>query len=279
MHYFLSLSFTLTFCLLLQVYLLHLVGGRTTKSESNFFSSMARIQNGACSKPSVMLLGSSITGRFPDSKDGFIGVANMGCDGSNAVDILRAIDQQLIPAAKTIVIEGNTLFIALGGNDSEISKAIRSSWFNLGMSIKSISSTARPAAFLYSHLLAGKIGRPGSPIGQSEYLSTTPFTPSLNETAINDSRSNTLITEVAAIIDRLEARGSKCLIIIYPPKIAVEANQYRLALAVAAAAEIPFWDLAHGLRPERIAFTDGVHMTPNSAALVLRELIRKIGRQ
>lgn len=237
---------------------------------------MARIQTGACNKPAVMLLGSSITGRLPDSKDGFVGVANMGCDGGSAVDILRAIDKQLIPAEKTIVIEGNTLFIALGGKDTEISNAINSPWFNLGISIRAISSTARPAAFVYSYLLASKIGKPGSPNGQSEILSTAPFTPSLNEIAINDSRSKTLITEVVGIIDRLEARGSKCFLILYPPKIPMDASQYRLALAVAAAAEIPFWDLAHGLRTERIAFTDGVHMNPSSAALVLREVIRGI---
>lgn len=99
MRYPLILAITLALCFAAQSLALHLSGGRTAKSESNFFSSIGRIQAGAQGKPEVMVLGSSITGRLPDRTQGFHGWANMGCDGGSAVDALRAMDAGILPTA------------------------------------------------------------------------------------------------------------------------------------------------------------------------------------
>ena len=91
MNYPSILVLSLAACFGLQSLALHLVGGRTAKSESNFFSSIARIQTGAAEPVAeVFLVGSSLTGRFPSRSAEFPDVANLGCDGENAAVVMRA---------------------------------------------------------------------------------------------------------------------------------------------------------------------------------------------
>ena len=178
MSYFFTLLLTLATCFAVQWFALRQVGGRTAKSESNYFSSLGRIQAGTSGKPRVILLGSSITGRLPDRAQGFEGFANMGCDGGSAVDALRAMDQGYLPTAPVLVIEMNTLHLALQPKPSEIGSAIRSPWFQAGMRAPAISAYARPSAFLYSKLLARKIGEFGDPASEEDlHVTSRPAPP------------------------------------------------------------------------------------------------------
>jgi hypothetical protein len=61
-----------------QWYALRMSGGRTVKSEPNYFSSLARIQSGVRESPRIMLLGLSMTGRLADR-------AGSGGGGEHAV--------------------------------------------------------------------------------------------------------------------------------------------------------------------------------------------------
>jgi hypothetical protein len=263
-------------CVGLQMAALRSVGGRTAKSESNFFSSVARIQSGTRGTPEVMFLGSSITGRLPDRTQGFEGVANLGCDGGSAADALRAMDRGLLPAAPLLMIEGNTIFLGIGGKETEIAQAMKSPWFAFGQRFEPFSATARPAAFTYSKLLAGKIGTAGSPDGVPEPPATRPYVPEENAVQTANEGEQTLVEELAAIIGRLQKRGSKCWMLILPPRIEPGGNQHNLVVAIAARARIPFWDLGSGIPQERIALTDGIHMAPESAALTVREVMREL---
>ena len=101
MRYALPFALTLALLFTVQTLALRAVGGRTAKSESNFFSSVGRIQAGTTGKVDAMMLGSSITGRLPDKAQGYAGWANMGCDGGSAVVTLRAMDKGLLPAAES----------------------------------------------------------------------------------------------------------------------------------------------------------------------------------
>jgi hypothetical protein len=269
--YTLTLALTLAACFTVQSLALHSVGGKTNKSESNYFSSIARIQTGIRNHPKIMLLGSSLTGRFPDRTTGFTGVSNLGCDGGNAVDTLRAIDQGLLPCAPVLVIEGNTLYRSTSGQMSETAKAIRAPWFRAGIMVPQLGATARPAAFAYSKLLARKIGRAEGPVG-----------PMLGEGNVAAARSRnaslpacaeSLVCEIDAIIQRQRSKGVRLLIVILPPGAAENSLNIQIPKALSAKSGVPLLDLTSDLPVGAVLYTDGVHMAPASAAAALRTIL------
>ncbi|MDP4780108.1 MAG: hypothetical protein NWS16_07725, partial [Akkermansiaceae bacterium] len=243
------------------------VGGRTTKSESNFFSSVGRIQAGTVGKPKVMLLGSSITGRLPDRANGFEGFANMGCDGGSAVDALRAIDSGILPIAPTLVIEANTLSLALDPMSSEVGAAMRSPWFKLGMRYPALSAYARPAAFAYSILLSRKIGEYGNPESEDDLKVTSKPRAILSAPQSSVStEQKALIEELVPLLDRLEARGCKLVFIWLPPARSGNSPPPTWIRQLLAESHSLWWDLGNEALPELVTLTDSVHMSAPSAA-------------
>lgn len=271
MRYLLPLVLTLAACFGIQAVALHAVGGRTTKSESNFFSSLGRIQAGARGEPGVMLLGSSITGRLPDRANGFDGFANMGCDGGSAVDVLRAMDEGILPSAPWLVIEANTLRLAMDGRGSEIGDAMRAPWFAAGLKTPSLSAYARPAAFAYSRLLASRIGSFSTEGGLDDLgVHSTPMVPKPTG-ASHLPEEEALVDELVTLLGRLQQKGSKAVIVWLPPA----RDGWRVPawmLDAAARADVPFWDLGQQAAPGTVTLTDGVHMAAPSAARTVRSL-------
>lgn len=271
MRYLFCLVMTVVICFGVQAVALRAVGGRTAKSESNYFSSLGRIQAGARGEPEVMLLGSSITGRLPDRVNGFEGFANMGCDGGSAVDVLRAIDEGILPAAPWLVVEANTLQLALDGRGSEVGGAMRAPWFDVGLKAPLLSAYARPAAFFYSRLLAGRIG--GFPTDDTEGtlgVSSLPEVPTMPALHMAGPE-RILIEELSAIFRRLETKGSKVVIAWLPPARQSEEPPAWI-LELAARSGVPYWDLGQQAAPGTVALTDGVHMASPSAARTVRTL-------
>jgi hypothetical protein len=275
MRYLLFLSLTLAVCFGFQTYALNAVGGRTTKSESNFFSSIARIQTGVGDNPRIMLLGSSMTGRFPDRSSGFDGVSSLGCDGSSAVDTLRAMDRGELPYAPILVIEGNTFYRAVGSNKSEIAQAIASPWFEIGINTPQLSASARPAAFAYSRLLAAKIGRSEGPDGRLLPVSTKALV--CTETQHLAKNEGHLICEMEAIFMRLQNKGVKLMIVILPPGKSKDTPNVRLPAEISRRTKVPLLDLTDSLPKDSVRFTDGVHMDPQSADAALRTILKALG--
>ena len=277
MRYALTLILTLAVCFTAQTLALRAVGGRTVKSESNYFSSLGRIQAGAQGAPDLMFLGSSITGRLPDRAQGFAGTANMGCDGGSAVDALRAMDKGILPSARGLVIEANTLQLALAEQPTEISKAMHGPWFRVGLRVPNLSAYARPAAFLYSKLLARKIGG-FSQAGSIGNLGTTsqPSIPSPIAGADLTPRQAELIEEIAGILGRLRASGTNGTIVWLPPGRRDGSAPPAWILEMARRSEIPYWDLGQEVAPGTVTLTDGVHMAAPSAARATASLTQKL---
>lgn len=278
MNYALSLVFVLAACFGAQSLALRAVGGRTTKSESNYFSSLGRIQAGALGNPEVMLLGSSITGRLPDRANGFDGFANMGCDGGSALDALRAMDRGILPNAPWIVIEANTLHLALAGRPSEVAAAMERPWFRAGMNFSGVSAYSRPSAFLYSRLLAGKIGGFGTEGGLPD-LGVSSLPAPVTEspgTPLAEAEEN-LVREMVAILGNLRSRGTRAVIVWLPPARGNPGVPDWL-LELALRADVPFWDLGQEAQPGTVSLTDGVHMSAPSAARTVNTLRQGIDR-
>lgn len=258
---------SLSLCFVAQHFALRSSGGRFTKSESNFFSSLGRIQAGTVGKPEVMLLGSSITGRLPDRAQGFAGFANMGCDGGSAVDALRAIDANLLPLAPVLVIEANTLTQALDPIPSEVGQAMARPWFRIGMKVPALSAYARPSAFFYSLLLARRVGDYGDPVsgGNLEVESIPVALASKNDLRIARPEAE-LKEEIVALVKRLSARGIEVVFVWLPPSRKDGSRIPEWMHAAIAESGSLWWDLGHEADNRLITLTDAVHMSAPSAA-------------
>ena len=280
MRYVFTLILTLAACFAAQSLALRAVGGRTAKSESNYFSSLGRIQAGAGGTPGVMLLGSSITGRLPDRAQGFGDFANMGCDGGSAVDALRAMDRNLLPMAPVLVIESNTLLRALDPKPSEVGLAMDRPWFQAGLRIPAISAYARPSAFFYSILLARKIGGFGtSGDGDGLKVDSRPQMLTVPPAGELGTAERVLIDELVPLVKRLRERGCRPVFVWLPPgrDKGSAPPPWLAALVVETGAE--WWDLGTEADPALVELTDGVHMAAPSAARTVNSLQRGLGTE
>lgn len=277
--YPIAFPLVLAACFGVQTVALRLVGGKTVKSESNYFSSIARIQNGNRENeeaPRVILLGSSMIARLGDRAAAVPGVVNMGCDGGSAAITLRAIDRGDLRAAPVIVVEANSLAFELQHRGKEIAESIGSDWFKLGCKVPNLSATARPTAFAYSKLLARHKSevKDGLPITtQPRRLPPSPV-PELDEDA------SKLANELAGIFKRLEERGSKILLVMMPPGAKEDLMPGTvledLPVALASRSGVLWWDLNEGLPKDAVAYTDGLHLDADSAGKVMAQIMRGV---
>jgi len=276
MRYTLTLALTLAACFGVHALALQMSGGRTLKSESNFFSSVGRIQAGARAQQDIMVLGSSITGRLPDVAQGFSGISNMGCDGGNGIDSLRAIDKGILPSAPWIFVEANTLQRSLTPKPTEISRAMEGNWFKYGIKHPAISAYARPAAFFYSALLAKKIGTyASSDAGRGFGFTTRPSPAVAPPNPDLTTPQQALIVETSEMISRLRAKGSQVIFVWFPPA-RDDDHQLTWILTMAAASKSYWWDLGQAVPKEEITLTDSVHMDATSATRTTGELLNAI---
>jgi len=270
-RYPLILLVSLAACFGAQTLALKLVGGKTRKSESNYFSSIARLQTETKDRPRVLFLGSSLTGRLPERPQ----AGNLGCDGASAVITLRAIDEGLLPSAEVIFVEANTLSYELEGMGKETAAAIRSDWFEAGMKIPNIGATARPTAFAYSWLEARRnresFAEAGavSPFAGSSGFSTLDAAPGLP-----DAREQRLVEEISGILSRLKYSGADVKLVLLPAGGQETGLDLRIARAVAAETRLPWWDMTAGIPAEAIGYTDGRHMDAAAAAFVVDALLK-----
>lgn len=262
-------------CLGAQTLALRLSGGKTLKSESNYFSSVARIQTETQGGPKIMMLGSSMTGRLGDRAQRFDGVANLGCDGGSAIVTLRAMDHGLLPTAPLMIIEANSLSFELEHRGKEIGEAIDSHWFQVGISTPNLGATARPTAFAYSWLMARKLG--SDPNASQDLLPIQTKPSVLDPSAVPelDEKSTMLVDEVTAMLDRLRKKGCDFLIVTLPPASPAGSLQAKIPQAIAAKSGIRWWDLTEGLPEGTVAFSDGLHLDGPSAQKVMLTLMRE----
>lgn len=266
----------LAICIGAQSLALHRSGGKTVKSESNYFSSIARIQTESQGKPRIMMLGSSMTGRLGDRAQHVDGVANLGCDGGSSVNTLRAIDRGILPTAPLLIVEANSLAFELEGRGKEIGKALESHWFQTGIKHPNLGATARPTAFVYSWLMARS--SESTPNNEQEFLpiETRPSTLTGVVPSGLTTREEKLVDEVAGILDRLRKKGSEILLVLLPPGAPLDSPQMKIALAIAARSGVPWWDLTDGLPPGSVGFSDELHLDAPSAQKVMLTLMREV---
>lgn len=277
MKYLATLTVSLILCFAAQALALRASGGRFTKNESNFFSSIGRIQAGAQEGLEVAFLGSSLTGRLPDRSHGYDGVANMGCDGGSAIDALRAIDRGILPAAPILVIETNTMIRAVDPTPSMIALAMERPWFRVGMEVPLLGAYARPSGFFYSILLAKKIGSFDTGDVPDLRVTSNPGPTAEPERDWDDAKE-ALIAEIAEISKRLKARGITTVFIWLPPGRPEGQAPPGWKVAMAARSGSPWWDVGQHADRSLVQLTDGAHMAAPSAARTVRTVLDGLTR-
>ncbi|RYD43940.1 MAG: hypothetical protein EOP85_09760 [Verrucomicrobiaceae bacterium] len=275
-RYTVALIVILAACFGAQTVALRMSGGKTLKSESNYFSSVARLQTESQGQPRIMMLGSSMTGRLGDRAQRFDGVANLGCDGGSAVVTLRAIDRGQLPTAPLLVIETNSLAFELEHRGKEISAAIDDRWFQTGITVPNLGATARPTAFAYSWLMARKQGEGSTDARDTLPITTRPAVLDPTSAPELDGKSAALVDEVSAILKRLQARGINLLLVTLPPGIPADSPSGRIPRAIAAKSGVRWWDLTEGLPQGTVSLSDGLHLDGPSAQKVMLTLMREL---
>lgn len=195
----------------------------------------------------------------------------MGCDGGSAAITLRAIDSGILPAAPTIVIEGNTLLHDLEHKGHDVADNLDSLWFRLGCHLKNFSATARPSAILYSALLGRRIEKSASAHGELLPVTDKPSIQNRTERLPVDAES--LVRELADIFDRLQAKDIRLMLVTLPPASDQSTLNIQIPKALSEQSGVPLLDLTTDLPPNAVDYTDGVHMAPSSAAAALRTIL------
>lgn len=273
-RYPLILLVSLAGCFSLQSLALKAVGGKTRKSESNYFSSVARLQTETKDQPEVLILGSSLTGRLPDRPQ----VGNLGCDGGSAVITLRAIDEGILTGAKVIFVEANTLAYELQGRGKEIAAAIRTDWFKVGVKIPNLGATARPSAFVYSWLDSKRGGagvRGSGAEGAPPFAAGAGFSVVEQYSSLADRDEARLVDELSGIIGRLTKKGMDLRLVMLPAGGEEMEVDLRIATSVAGRTKLPWWNMYDRPGGNEIRYTDGRHLDPASAAAVIDALLRR----
>ncbi len=278
MRYASILVFGLLALFVIQHVALRAVGGRTVKSESNYFSSLGRIQAGVRSQPLVMVLGSSITGRLPDCAQGFEGVANLGCDGGSAVDTIRAIDEGRLPCAPVLLVEANSLPVALRG-ESKVAEAMREPWFRVGLHVPAVSAYARPAAFLYSPLLASRTGGYEDPGGADLGVKSRPGEPPAGWTELTLSDvERDLVADLSPRIRAIRESGTRVVFVWLPPARPRGAEPQPWIRQLVTASGSEWWDIGQQASPDLVCLTDGVHMDAATATRTTNSILSVFAR-
>jgi hypothetical protein len=257
----------LILCLTIQTVLLFANPDRPKKSESNFFSSIARLQTGIAPLPRIMLLGSSMTGRLPDRAMGWEKVANLGCDGGSAVTVLRAIADCKFPAPEAVIIEANTLVMGLKSQQSEIDEAIDSSWFWLGVRFPQVGAIGRPASIAYSQLLARRLGS----YVKTSRPANTPVPPATawHTVLLLSPEAENTAARLCDLFNRVRSRSVKIAIVQLPCRREQRTDWIDIVREVSRRTGAAFIDAANRLPAGSLRFTDDVHMDAATASLCL----------
>jgi len=277
-RYPIALVAVLAACFAAQTVALRLSGGKTVKSESNYFSTLARVQTQVDGAPKIMMLGSSLAARMGDRAQPVAGVANLGCDGGSAMVTLRAMDRGELPVAPQLIIELNSLAYDLKGAGKDTGAALASDWFQIGRSCSNLGATARPTAFAFSWLMARK-AESGSFSPEPLPISSHPVVLAGESPPLANPQAEKLVQEAQGILARLHDKGVRITLILLPPGEKPDSVELAVAEAVGRRSGLPYWDLNAGLPPDAVGFTDGRHLDAAGAQKVLMTLMGELSEK
>lgn len=259
-------------CFVIQAWFGFYLGWFATKTESNYFSTIVRFQASAGASVNFAFAGSSITGRLPGREAGDPEVANLGSDGSGAIDGIRVLVESSQKRPQWLVVETNTIFAGSADNEGLVLQASRGLWFRVGARLPLLGATARPTGMLYGRLLNRT--EMLSSHGFNVLTSKLPDKEDANwETRTRKERD--LIEQFAVLLEILHRQGVRVILANYPagtpqPR---EANRINAAIRyLSTRVTFDYVDLAAQIPRANLNFTDQVHLAPSSAAALQKTI-------
>lgn len=250
-----------------------LIGGAnqpSVKGESNYFSTLARLQTAArVETPQIAFVGSSLTGRFPMECLGRKGI-NLGCDGGSSLDSMLLLSSGSFKVPPHVVIEANVL-----ESDSTSLRGIaEGGWFKLGVELPGFSAAYRPSSLFYrclkqsvSHLDSGVNMR----AAQWAAFRERPKVP-VSKHEIKDA-SLAEYARITELVVALKKTGCRVMVVWIPNgrgRGELSQKQVGQAEQMAADCNVPFFDLRELDELKLVDYTDGVHLDERSAANVVQ---------
>jgi hypothetical protein len=252
---------------------------RAELAETNYQANMVRLQGFLFdSPPQALLVGSSISGRllpsyFDATPLGKVG--NLGLDGSSPTLGLELAARRSAPL---ILLEANLLLKSNTPNDVLLAEAVASPGFRLGRYLPFMRAQARPSSVLYTWmrsrrsgtvtLSATNAGRAVEdvvrPVELTDGLTNGPVQDRLREEirGLLEKKSEVVIVRIPSTI-----QGPTDTNFVFGDVLAREFNLRRLDLPAECA--------RRGLA---LSFSDGIHLTPDSARQVSRVLAELAAR-
>jgi hypothetical protein len=283
MRFFLGLLMTLILCFVMQALCYYGLDCKTRKGESNYFSTRIRFQAAAREPAVIAFAGSSITGRLPGREAGNKDFSNLGSDGGPALDGINMLVNGKIPLPEWLVIETNTLFGGVGYSDSIISRNSDNLWFKVGVRYPLLGAAARPSSMLYNRLLY-RTPRPSSNLFPLElsadeyYLDETRYA-SLDGLTMDERKR---LEDYRKALFHLRQKGVKLVLVKYPAAHMSEREsnvEKTIVSIISNEFNISYLNLVQQIPRNRLQFTDGVHLAPESAAEVMISVVDCIKKQ
>jgi hypothetical protein len=269
-RFLLGVAVALLLCFGLQAVCYYGLGWKTGKGESNYFSTMSRFQAAAHPAADIAFAGSSITGRLPGREVGNEKIANLGSDGGPALDGMRMLVAGKIALPRWLVMETNTMYGGVGFGESLISRNGQGPWFLIGSRCPLLGASARPSAMLYSQLLR----RPAVLLAEPVSLVTNvPENANVND--MTDLEKLRLQQYLTAIAD-LRSKGVQIILVKIPAGAMNDRERHLVSCSIAQIQKdrtIFYLDVDAQIPRDKLVFTDGVHMAPESAAKVLTSIV------
>lgn len=245
---------------------------RPALAETNYHANRLRLEAWFLDPlPADVLAGSSISGRLlPEYFAGtsLTGIANLGLDGSGPLTALDCVLRRLtnvatVPPPRRVFVEVHRLDRPVDANDRLLLAAADDTGMTLGRLLPATRAASRPTTVAYAWLKEHQRGQAGQqplPGGDPREV----------------SGAESWFTALAARVSRLRALGVEVVLLRLPvgrenPGSAEAPN---FADAAAGRLGVPLVDL-HRTSVRKglsLKYSDGLHLTPESARQVAREL-------
>lgn len=271
-RYFACMMTSVACCFLFQACVFYLFEGSSGKGESNYFSTLSRFQSSAYPAAKIALAGSSITGRLPGREMGNSDIANLGSDGSTALDGIVLLIEGKIEKPQWLVVEINTMYGGMDMESSTIVRGARGWWFDIGARYPLLGSSARPTAMLYSALLNRQKVRTAPPFHVS--ATTISSSQSLDLDKLSEQQRRRFSIYEKHLM-ALHGNGVQILLVNYPPGFYRQNDRELVERSIAELSQripILYADFSSQIPRESINFTDDIHMGSFSAAQVLSSI-------
>lgn len=249
---------------------------RPELAETNYVANRLRIEHWLLDPPtSNVLVGTSISGRLLSAyfaNTPLHSLSNLGLDGANPDTGLALVLSRPIPPA-AVFLEVHRLIMPPSANDAKLRELVRGPDLELSRYAPITRADWRPSTVLYAWLKSRQTG--GGTVG----VSTAPVEPEA-QSAKPDADWAPRIREK---VKQIQARGTKVWLIRLPVgrENPPDASSLSFADQAAVTLNLPLIDLYRlGQRTgEAVKYTDGLHLTPRSAAQAARQLAEMAGGQ